>query len=74
MLVSQFSPVLHPVASSLPASALANLVSSVPIAIAIGGLIVAGFALGPAMVNSKVPNLGTTLRQMEQTAAAREAR
>lgn len=58
---------------ALQASALAKLVS-VPIAIAIGGLIVAGFALGPALVNSKVRNLGTTLRQMEQTASAGASR
>ena len=58
---------------ALQASALAKLLS-VPIAIAIGGLIVVGFALGPAMVNSKVRNLGTTLRQMEQAVTVGEAR
>ncbi len=49
------------------AGALAKLVS-VPIAIAIGGLMVAGFAVGPAMINSKVRNLGTILRHLEPAA------
>ena len=52
---------------ALQAGALAKLVS-VPIAIAIGGLMVAGFAVGPAMINSKVRNLGTILRQLEPAA------
>ncbi len=49
---------------------LAKLVS-VPIALAIGGLMVAGFAVGPAMINSKVRNLGTILRQLEPAAPTR---
>ena len=55
---------------ALQAGALAKLVS-VPIAIAIGGLMVAGFAVGPAMINSKVRNLGTILRQLEPAAPTR---
>ena len=36
-------------------------------AVAIGGFIVAGFALGPALLNSNVRNLGQTLKTAEQT-------
>lgn len=49
---------------ALQAGVLANLIGT-PIAIAIGGLAVVGFAVGPATVNSKLRNLGTTLREME---------
>ena len=52
---------------ALQAGGLAKLLN-VPIAIAIGGLMVAGFAVGPAMINSKVRNLGTILRQLEPAA------
>jgi MFS family permease len=57
---------------ALQAGALATLVTT-PVAIAIGGAIVAGFAMGPATFNSKVRNLGATLRQLERTAAATAA-
>lgn len=50
------------------------MITETPVAIAIGGAIVAGFAVGPAMLNSKVRNLGTTLRQLERTATATAAR
>ena len=40
-----------------------------PWAVAIGGFIVAGFALGPALMSSKVRRLGQTLRTAEQVAA-----
>ena len=49
---------------ALQAGALARLVR-VPIAIAIGGLMVSGFTVGSAMINSKVRNLGTILRQLK---------
>ena len=52
---------------ALQAGGLAKLVTF-PVAIAIGGLIVAGFALGPGMINRKVRNLGATLLQLESTA------
>ena len=44
----------------LQASALTSLFTA-PIAIAAGGLAVAFFALGPAMVNPKVRNLNSQL-------------
>ena len=40
-----------------------------PWAVAIGGFIVAGFALGPALMSSQVRQLGRTLRSTEQVAA-----
>jgi len=51
------------------ASALASLIT-VPLAIAVGGLAVAAFAIGPAMTNSKVRNLGALLGQVDITAAS----
>ncbi|MCH8297314.1 MAG: MFS transporter, partial [Chloroflexi bacterium] len=52
----------------LQASALTSVLTA-PIAIAIGGLAVALFALGPAAVNSKVRNLGSHLTPLEEEAA-----
>jgi hypothetical protein len=46
------------------AGALANLITA-PLAIAFGGLAVAAFAVGPAMLNGEVRNLGARLRQIE---------
>ena len=46
------------------AGALANLITA-PLAIAVGGLAVAAFAVGPAMLNGEVRNLGARLRQIE---------
>ncbi|MDP6666734.1 MAG: MFS transporter [Dehalococcoidia bacterium] len=40
-----------------------------PWAVAIGGFIVAGFALGPALMSSQVRQLGQTIRAAEQVAA-----
>ena len=54
---------------ALQAGALANLVTT-PIAIAAGALAVVAFAAGPATINGKVRNLGSSLRQLEATAAA----
>ena len=58
---------------ALQAGGLAKLVTF-PVAIAIGGLIVAAFALGPGMINSKVRNLGATLLQLESTATTSSRR
>jgi MFS family permease len=44
--------------------ALAGLISA-PLAIAVGGLAVAAFAIGPVMMNSEVRRLGALLRQVE---------
>jgi hypothetical protein len=55
------------------AGALANLISA-PLAIAIGGLIVATFALGPAMLNREVRDLGARLRQLDIDTAPSTAR
>jgi MFS family permease len=50
-------------------SALAGLIT-VPFAIAVGGLAVAAFALGPAMTNSAVRNLGALLGQVDVATAS----
>jgi MFS family permease len=50
------------------ASALAGLITA-PLAIAVGGLAVAAFAIGPAMLNAEVRNLGALLRQADTAAA-----
>ena len=42
-----------------------------PFAVMTGGLAVAAFALGPAMLNSKIRNLGGFLRQAEESPASR---
>jgi MFS family permease len=50
-------------------SALAGLIT-VPFAIAVGGLAVAVFAIGPAMTNSAVRNLGALLGQVDVATAS----
>ena len=52
------------------AGGLAQLIQ-VPFAVMTGGLAVAAFALGPAMLNSKIRNLGGLLRQAEETPASK---
>ena len=49
----------------LQAGALATVIT-VPFAVAIGGLAVAAFALGPALFNPKVRNIGSLLLQSER--------
>jgi MFS family permease len=49
--------------------ALAGLISA-PLAIAVGGLAVAAFALGPVMMNREVRRLGALLRQGDKATAA----
>ena len=56
--------------SATQAGAVASF-TSVPFAIAIGGFLVAAFALGPALVNKKVRNVGTLLMQAEQALETR---
>lgn len=56
----------------MQAGAIANFIGA-PSAIAIGGLLVSAFALGPALVNSKVRNLGALVGQAEATMAASRA-
>ncbi len=51
------------------AGAIAGLIST-PLAITVGGLAVAAFAIGPGMMNSEVRRLGALLRQVEQATAA----
>ena len=41
-----------------------------PIAVMIGGFAVIGFAIGPAMLNGQVRNIGAMLHQVEQTMAS----
>jgi MFS family permease len=52
----------------MQAGAIASYIG-VPFAVTLGGLLVAGFALGPALLNSKVRNIGSVLLQVERTAA-----
>lgn len=47
------------------ASAVANFIGA-PFAIAIGGFLVSAFAIGPALINRQVRNLGTLLLRAEQ--------
>ena len=55
---------------TLQASALAGFsFITVPFAIAIGGLAVAAFAIGPGLLNSKVRNLGGQLQPVESAEA-----
>ena len=49
------------------AGAIAEFVG-VPIAVAIGGTLVLMFALGPAMINRQVRNLGVILQEREARA------
>ena len=51
------------------AGALAQIIQ-VPFAIAAGGLAVAAFAIGPALLNGKVRNLGALLGQAEDAVLA----
>ena len=53
----------------MQAGAIANVIG-VPFAVAIGGLAVLVFALGPAAFNSGVRNLGALLQQFERAAAS----
>ena len=48
----------------MQAGAIANFIGA-PAAIAVGGLAVGAFALGPALVNSRVRKLGVLLQRYE---------
>ncbi len=52
----------------LYAGLIAGLIG-VPWAIAVGGLLVSGFAIGPALLNSDVRNIGTILARQSEAAA-----
>ena len=54
----------------LQAGAIATFVG-VPVAIAIGGALVAAFALGPALINRQLRNIGSILLRAEQEAVER---
>ena len=41
-----------------------------PFAVSFGGLMVVAFAIGPALLNSKVRNIGATLLQFEKDTSA----
>jgi MFS family permease len=51
----------------MQAGAIASFIGA-PYAVAIGGILVSAFALGPALVNSRVRNLGSLLLQFERAA------
>ena len=53
----------------LQAGALATALGA-PVAVAIGGLIVTGFALGPALANPTLRNLSSAIRQAEASVRA----
>ena len=57
----------------MQAGALATFVG-VPVAVAIGGGLVAAFALGPALINRQVRNIGVILMRSEQEVETRGAR
>ena len=52
----------------LQAGALASVMTA-PLAVAVGGLAVAAFAIGPALANRQVRNVGALLRQVETATA-----
>lgn len=54
----------------LQSGALATIIT-VPFAVAIGGLAVAAFAIGPALFNSNVRHLGTLLAESDQEVSSR---
>ena len=54
---------------AMPASALAVMIGA-PYAIAAGGIAVAAFALGPALLNSKIRNMGNSLSVTEAAAVS----
>ena len=56
--------------SATQAGAMAGFIG-VPFAIAIGGILVTAFALGPALVNKKVRNVGRLLMEAEQSLETR---
>ena len=51
----------------MQAGAIAAFVG-VPVAVAIGGGLVAAFAIGPALINRQVRNIGSILLQSEREA------
>ena len=55
----------------MQAGAIATFVG-VPVAIAIGGALVAAFSLGPALINRQLRNLGSILMQSEREAEANQ--
>ncbi len=55
----------------MQAGAIATFVG-VPVAIAIGGALVAAFSLGPALINRQVRNLGSILMQSEREAESHQ--
>ena len=55
----------------MQAGAIANVIGA-PFAIAIGGFAVSAFALGPALVNKQVRNLGPLVQRFEQPATVIE--
>ena len=55
----------------MQAGAIATFVG-VPVAIAIGGALVAAFSLGPALINRQARNLGSILMQSEREAASHQ--
>ena len=56
--------------SATQAGAVASF-TNVPFALALGGILVAAFALGPALINKKLRNVGTLLMEAEQVMATR---
>ena len=56
----------------MQAGSIANYLGA-PFAVSIGGLAVIAFAIGPALLNKKVRNIGSTLLQVEQSADSQPA-
>ncbi|MFQ5933800.1 MAG: MFS transporter [Dehalococcoidia bacterium] len=53
----------------MQAGAIANFIGA-PFAVAIGGLAVSAFALGPAMINGRIRNLGSLVQRGEMATAS----
>ena len=57
----------------MPAAGLAVLIGA-PFAIGVGGIAVAAFALGPALLNTKIRNMGNDLPLTEAETIATDER
>ena len=55
--------------SATQAGAIASF-TNVPFALALGGFLVAAFALGPALVNKNLRNIGKLLQEAEESVTA----
>ncbi|MCI0824321.1 MAG: hypothetical protein J4N90_06190, partial [Chloroflexi bacterium] len=57
---------------AMPSGALATIIGA-PFAVALGGLAVMAFAIGPALINSRIRNLGSQVETPDTGAGASAA-